>query len=94
MVNYIPQDVRNLENKRFSDEDIPSAPPFCGSGGEIKIDGETSSVSRKECVSSMAAEKDTPERKSSDTGQQDNVPKDTCDSTVRFVFPYGISWHG
>ncbi|CDP11484.1 unnamed protein product [Coffea canephora] len=73
---------RNLEKQRFSDEDVPSAPPFCGSGGEIKIDRETSPVSKMEYLSSMKAEKDNLGR-SPGISQQDNVPKYTRDSTVR-----------
>ena len=78
-----------MEKQRFSDEDVPSAPPFCGSGGEIKIDRETSPVSKMEYLSSMKAEKDNLGR-SPGISQQDNVPKYTRDSTVRFVFVCGI----
>ncbi|KAL3514254.1 hypothetical protein ACH5RR_026971 [Cinchona calisaya] len=74
---------RNLDNQRFSDEDVPSAPPFCGSAGEIKIDKETSPASKTEYPSSMASEKDTLRSRSLGIGQQHNLPKDTRDSTMR-----------
>lgn len=84
MDSTIQKDVtsRDLEKQRFCDEDVPSAPPFCGSGGEIKIERETSPVSKMEYQSSMKAEKDNLGR-SPGISEQDNVPKGTRDSTVR-----------
>ncbi|KAL7208179.1 hypothetical protein ACSBR1_030014 [Camellia fascicularis] len=38
--------VRNLPNEKFSDDDIPSAPLFCGSSREIKEDAEQLPTSR------------------------------------------------
>lgn len=79
-----------MDSQRFSDEDVPSAPPFCGSGGEIKLDRETSPAPKRQYLFSMEAEKNTLGRRSPATGEQDSVRQDTCDSTVRFVCLYGI----
>ncbi|KAI7998806.1 hypothetical protein LOK49_LG10G00782 [Camellia lanceoleosa] len=38
--------VRNLPNEKFYDDDIPSAPLFCGSSREIKEDAEQLPTSR------------------------------------------------
>ena len=42
------QDSRatKLQNEKFSDEDIPSAPQFCGSAGEIKQESKQLPTSR------------------------------------------------
>ncbi|XP_057470363.1 uncharacterized protein LOC130759232 [Actinidia eriantha] len=43
-----------LQNEKFSDEDIPSAPQFCGSAGEIKQEAEQLPTSRAHYASRTA----------------------------------------
>lgn len=74
-----------MDHEKFSDDDVPSAPPFCGSGGEIKQDMEKSPTSKVEYTSTLAAEGSNLESVSPSISAQENITKGTCNSTVRFV---------
>ncbi|CAI9116173.1 OLC1v1017257C1 [Oldenlandia corymbosa var. corymbosa] len=74
---------RNLESQKFCEEDVPSAPPFCGPGGDIKLDREKSHATKTEHVPSIEPEKSSFASRPSVIGQQDVVRKETHDSTMR-----------
>lgn len=75
--------TRNLDHEKFSDDDVPSAPPFYGSGGEIKQDKEKSPTSKAEYASPLAVEGSNLESISPSVSAQEKVAKGTCNSTVR-----------
>lgn len=79
------QDVtaRNLQNQKFSDDDLPSAPPFCGSGEEVKLDKEKTPAAKVEYSSPLA--ESNIENVAPTISVQDNIAKGTCDSSIRFV---------
>ncbi|KAI5654995.1 hypothetical protein M9H77_32182 [Catharanthus roseus] len=75
--------ARNLQNQKFSDDDLPSAPPFCGSGEEVKLDKEKTPAAKVEYSSPLAATKSNIENVAPTISVQDNIAKGTCDSSIR-----------
>uniref|UniRef100_A0A5B6ZKD2 Pesticidal crystal cry8Ba protein n=1 Tax=Davidia involucrata TaxID=16924 RepID=A0A5B6ZKD2_DAVIN len=83
--------ARNLANERLSDDDIPSAPPFCGSAGATKQDTEqipTSRAHNTPCVAdsqgfSVRNKPNTSESISSGVNPQDNTGQKIPDQSVR-----------
>lgn len=78
----------NLQKKVASDEDVPSAPPFCSSAAEIKEVDERIPASRTANVQSMAEDCGLSTKAdsniSSGINHQAKVPNHS-DSPVRFV---------
>ncbi|KAA8528345.1 hypothetical protein F0562_035700 [Nyssa sinensis] len=83
--------ARNLPNERLSDDDIPSAPPFCGYAKEIKPDTEQIPTSRAHYTAYVADSQgfsvrnkpNTLESISSGVYPQDNTEQKIPDQSVR-----------
>lgn len=73
----------NLQSEKLSDDDVPSAPPFCGATQEIKQDDEISPsrVHRTPHATASSEFKTTPGRK-----QEGNIENGNLGQFVRSVY--------
>lgn len=70
------------EKLKLSDDDVPSAPPFAGSGKEVKLDNEKVTSSKVEYASSREAEESSLGNIPYGDGPKDNITNGTCNSTT------------
>ncbi|XAR62089.1 hypothetical protein NMG60_11016706 [Bertholletia excelsa] len=83
--------ARNLQNGRLSDDEVPSAPPFCGSVGEIKQTAEqypTAKAHHTSCnVDNFVPKnaRDGSEFNSSKLKLEDNTGQEVPDPSVRKI---------
>lgn len=91
--------AKKLQNEKLSDDDIPSAPPFCGSAGEIKQEAEQLQNSREHYAPHAADFRDFSVKNGAKTSEsvppqvkpQDGTGQKMSDASVRSVKSFANS---